>query len=307
LLVSEEIDIISSALLIFVILMKIRLDIESLRAVRAVANTGSVTRAAVKLNLTQSAVSHKIKRLEERIGRPIFMRTDGGFGVTQDGAQLLSYAERLVGVHDEAVALFSRNELSGHIRLGVTEDLTGSGIARVLARFSMVYPNVSLVSRVAHSLILSNQLRRGEIDLALMQLFEQDVLEQDQVLWRDDVLWVQSEDFELTASGSLPFIAFHQRCFYRTWATEALNDSGRLLRVVLECPSVEGVTGAVRSGLGLSLINRRNLRPGCVESDMALPKPPRVGYVVRSAISNPPEIVATLRDAIEDELLEGTA
>ena len=212
-----------------------------------------------------------------------------------------------MGVHDEAVALFSRNELAGHIRLGLTEDVTGSGIARVLARFSMVYPNVSLVSRVAHSLILGNQLRRGEIDLALMQLFEHEVLEEDRVLWWDDVIWVRSEDFEETDNASLPFIVFHQRCFYRSWAAEALGDRGRSLRVVLECASVEGVTDAVRSGLGLALINRRNLRPGCIEATMALPKPPRVGYVARSAIPDPPEIVATLREAIEDELLEDSA
>lgn len=287
--------------------MKIRLDIESLRALKAVAATGSVTRAAVKLNLTQSAVSHKIKRLEERIGRPVFLRSEGGLGVTEDGAHLLNYAERLVGVHDEAVALFSRNELAGHIGLGLTEDVSGSGIARVLARYSMVYPNVSLVSRVAHSLILGNQLRRGEIDLALMQLFEHDIVEEDRVLWWDDVVWAQSEDFEEPADGSLPFIVFHEKCFYRTWATEALSDTGNFLRVVLECPSVEGVTDAVRSGLGLALINRRNLRPGCIEANLTLPKPPRVGYVARSAITNPPEIVATLREAIEDELLEGSA
>ena len=287
--------------------MKIRLDIESLRALKAVAASGSVTRAAVKLNLTQSAVSHKIKRLEERIGRPVFLRSDGSLAVTEDGAHLLNYAERLVGVHDEAVALFSRNELAGHIGLGLTEDVSGSGIARVLARYSMVYPNVSLVSRVAHSLILGNQLRRGEIDLALMQLFEHDIVEEDRVLWWDDVVWVQSEDFEETGDGSLPFIVFHEKCFYRTWAAEALSDSGYFLRVVLECPSVEGVTDAVRSGLGLALINRRNLRAGCIEANLALPKPPRVGYVARSAIANPPEIVATLRAAIEDELLEGSA
>ncbi|NCF26030.1 MAG: LysR family transcriptional regulator [Gammaproteobacteria bacterium] len=286
--------------------MKIRLDIESLRAMKAVATAGSVTRAAVKLNLTQSAVSHKIKRLEERIGRPIFLRTDGSLIITEDGAHLLNYAERLVGVHDEAVALFSRNELSGHIRLGVTQDVTGSGIARVLARFSMVYPNVSLVSRVAHSLILNNQLRRGEIDLALMQLFEEELLEEDRILWWDDVIWVQSEDFEEAGNGSLPFIAFHERCFYRTWAAEVLNDTRRSLSLVLVCPSVEGVADAVRSGLGLALINRRNLRPGCVEAGIALPKPPRVVYVARSAIPNPSEIVVTLRDAIEDELLEST-
>ena len=70
-----------------------RLDIESLRALKTVADAGGVTRAAERLHLTQSAVSHKIKRLEDRIGRPLFRRRDGGLGPTEDGIQLLRYAE----------------------------------------------------------------------------------------------------------------------------------------------------------------------------------------------------------------------
>jgi DNA-binding transcriptional LysR family regulator len=79
-----------------------RLDIESLRTFKAVLELGGVTRAAKSLNLTQSAVSHKLARLEARVGRPILIKGDGGFLPTSDGQGLLHYAERLIALHDEA-------------------------------------------------------------------------------------------------------------------------------------------------------------------------------------------------------------
>ena len=191
-----------------------RLDIESLRAVKTVADAGGVTRAAERLHLTQSAVSHKIKRLEDRIGRPLFRRYDGGWGPTEDGVQLLRYAERLLAVHDEAVARLGSRELSGALRLGITEDTTGAGIAGILGRFARVHPKVSLSARVEQSLVLLERVKRGEIDLAVMQVFEKDVSPSDRVLWRDDLVWAQSPDFEPPADNALPFVSFDQRCLY---------------------------------------------------------------------------------------------
>jgi len=218
-----------------------RLDIESLRAVKTVADSGGVTRAAARLHLTQSAVSHKIKRLEDRIGRPLFRRAEGGWGPTEDGARLLRYAERLLAVHDEAVAQLASRDLAGSLRLGITEDTTGAGIAGILARFARLYPRVDLSARVEQSLVLRERLARGEIDLAVMQVFETDAAPGDLVLWRDDLVWAQSPDFELRAGASLPFVAFDAHCLYRRWAEAALAKTGPALRIVLECPSFDGV------------------------------------------------------------------
>ena len=124
------------------------------------------------------------------------------------------------------------------------------------------------------------------------------------MLWRDDVVWAQSEDFRVSDDRYLPFIAFHERCFYRSWAIEALKGLKTSLSVVLECPSVEGVTNAVRSGLGLTLIDRRNLRSGMSVSTLSLPQPPRVTNVARAAIEHPGETVIALMNTVEDELRE---
>ncbi len=279
-----------------------RLDIESLRALKTVADAGGVTRAAERLHLTQSAVSHKIKRLEDRIGRPLFRRRDGGLGPTEDGIQLLRYAERLLTIHDEAVAQFGRRELSGKLRLGITEDITGTRLTNILARFSKVYPNVSLSTRVEQSLTLLDWLEDGEIDLAVMQVFEDDILRSDRVLWRDDLVWAQSPDFQPPAKDRLPFVSFDQRCFYRRWAIESLGVREQVLDVVLECPSFEGVRSAVKSGLGIAIINRRNMKPGMIESGLTLPPLPRIAYVVRSASPKLAPAAAALLAAIEDEL-----
>ena len=284
-----------------------RLDIESLRALKTVAEVGGVTRAAERLRLTQSAVSHKIKRLEERVGRPLFRRADKGVRPTADGAELLAYADRLLALHDEAVARFGRSELTGSLRLGITEDTTGAGIARVLARFAKTHPKVSVLAKAAQSLTLFEWLERGEIDLAVAQIFEDQVLSRDRVLWRDALVWVRSEDFDPAARDPIPFVSFDERCFYRHWALSAFAGRSPALKVVLDCPSIAGVRSAVGSGLGLSIINRRNMGPGLRTAEFPLsplPPPPSIAYVARPASAGLSPSASALLAAIVEELSE---
>ena len=65
------------------------LDIDSMRALTVIAESGGITRAAKRLNLSQSAVSHKMKRLEQKLNRSLFGRTDGKRGLSTDGEKLL--------------------------------------------------------------------------------------------------------------------------------------------------------------------------------------------------------------------------
>ena len=81
------------------------LSISALKALSAVADQGGVIRAAEKLALSQSAVSHKIKRLEESLGCVLLNRRAGGPLLTEDGYHLLAYGRRIVSLHDEAVMM----------------------------------------------------------------------------------------------------------------------------------------------------------------------------------------------------------
>ena len=99
------------------------LDLTALRSFVAVADAGGVTRAAGLLNLTQSAVSMQIKRLEEALGLTLLDRSRRGVALTAEGEQLLRYARRMVALNDEAVARMTANEYEGEITLGVPHDV----------------------------------------------------------------------------------------------------------------------------------------------------------------------------------------
>src|SRR5215510_6732838 len=80
-----------------------RLDIDALRALCAIEDSGGVTRAAELLGLSQSAVSHKVKRLESSLECELLRRRPGAPLFTAAGQDLLAYAKRILGIHDEAL------------------------------------------------------------------------------------------------------------------------------------------------------------------------------------------------------------
>lgn len=281
-----------------------RLDIDSLRAFKTVVELGGVTRAAQKLNLTQSAISHKLARLEERIGRPIAFKSGAGVTPTADGRSLLAYAERLIALHDEAAAHFTSSELTGQVHLGSSEDAATNRLVGVLGRFRRLHPRVSLSIRVAMSLRLQQWLTEGDVDLAVMQVFANEKEPGDLELWREDLIWVQSADHPMKLGRNIPFVSFDSHCFYRRTAQAALLDSGRSLDIVLDCPSAHGVQSGVRNGLGVGIIGRRRMIEGLTEITEGLPAFPAVCHVLRSGKRLAPELDASLTDAIVQEMLE---
>src|SRR5207245_7560262 len=93
------------------------IDIDQLRTFIAIAETGSFTRAADVVYKTQSAVSMQMRRLEERIGKPIFARDGRNSRLTEEGERLLGYARRMVRLSEETLAAFDETELQGTVRL----------------------------------------------------------------------------------------------------------------------------------------------------------------------------------------------
>ncbi|PRY86126.1 LysR family transcriptional regulator [Donghicola tyrosinivorans] len=260
-----------------------RLEIDALRVLRAVKQHGGVTRAAEALGLTQSAVSHKIKRLEDSLDCALLTRRPKGPMFTALGLDLLDYAEKILAMHDEALLSLAQKDLSGRIMLGLTEDTTLTDLSRILGRFRRLHPQVAVRTRVRMSLILREQLEAGELDLAIMQMFDHEVRPTDEVLFQEDLHWVASPEFEMPAQGPLPFLSYDPNCFYRKWAMDFGQDAGDVLETVFECSSAAGISAAVKAGLGIALLNGRYVSPDIAMIDSRLPQPPRLSYVVRRA------------------------
>jgi molybdate transport repressor ModE-like protein len=282
--------------------MNHRLDIDALQALCAIEDHGGVTRAADQLSLSQSAVSHKIKRLEDHLGRALLARRTGGPLFTDDGEKLLSYARRILSLHDEAVLSLATSPLAGRIRLGMTEDITSGGLARILGRFARQHPEVAVHTHVDQSLTLEAELESGEIDLAVMQLFKHRLQPSDVILFEDRVHWVKSIDLQLDETRPIPFLAFDDRCFFKRWAMDDASPRGKGFVTVLECASTAGIVSGVQAGLGVSLLNARHLTPQIqVVDDMFDPQPPDIAYIVRIGRKSRSEAARALATEIAEE------
>lgn len=280
--------------------MNRRLDIDALRALQAIAVHGGVTRAADHLALSQSAVSHKIKRLEDAIGCNLLSRRAGAPLLSEAGARLLSYANRILTLHDEALRSLSVRDLSGAIRLGMTEDMTSSGLARILGRFTRLFPAVSVRTHVAQSLTLQKRLADGAIDIAVMQVFSQERLGDDLALYEDRLVWAKAIDMVLDWDRPIPFLAYDDACFYKRWMLE--QTTGPVFETVLQCTSNAGVVAAVEAGLGVAIINRRRVSGTMTILDEGFAPPPPIAYVVRKSAARSKAV-----DALAEEVFREAA
>lgn len=270
-----------------------RLDIETLRTLCAIVDHGGITRAAEKLALSQSAISHKVKRLETGLGSSVLTRRPGAPLLTDDGIKLLAYARRICALHDEAVQSLCKQPLSGGIRLGMTEDVTSSDLSLILGRFTRLHPAVSVHTRVQQSLVLQRQLQNAEIDIALMQVFANQVQATDRLLFRDRLHWVKALDVEFEPDAAIPFLSYDDDCFYKNWAVGTdLHPSG--LRIVLECASSAGIASAVRSGLGVALLPGRYVTDAMQILGGSFTEPPGLAYVLRTGRTTRSEPVDAL-------------
>ena len=265
--------------------LEMRLDIDSLRAFRAIVESGSFTGAASRLYLTQSAVSWKIKRLEERLGHTLLVRKGKGIELTEMGQELLTHAEKILDAHDEAVASLELSELSGTVRLGCNDEPELSGIAEVIRTFQMKHPQVRVHTRIAPSSVVNSWLRAGELDLAIVQVVSDAVDENDVVLRSDQLAWYAGPELALPDDGKIPLITFGPKCFYRPIAERRLRDAGLDYVVTIECESSSGVMAAVEAGLGVALLNTRHpAAPSQIRhwQDVVLPADlPEVSLVAR--------------------------
>jgi len=259
-----------------------KLEIDALRALRAIGTHGGVTKAAKELGLSQSAVSHKIKRLEGALDCTLLTRQAGHPLFTDAGKRLHDYALRIINLHDEALADLGKKTLDGSIRLGITEDVATSNIAGILGRFTRRYPSLAVRTRSSQSLNVQSWLSADELDLAMMQVFTTDIEPSDQVLFNDSLHWVKSRDFELAQSRPVPFLSFDQNCFYRKWGFSEALKNGQSLEKVLECPSAAGIQSGVRSGLGIALLNGMHVTDDMEVIKNRFPAPPSITFVARA-------------------------
>lgn len=238
------------------------LDLDQLRTFVAIAEYGSFTRAAEMVHKTQSAVSMQMRRLEERIGRPIFMREGRLSRLTEEGEKLLHYARRLVQLNDETLAAFDETEVQGMVRLGTPDDYAGRFLPEILARFSRSNPKAEVSVVCAPTANLIDLVVANELDVAIITHVEKPGGQRDEVIRREPLLWVTSARHAVENEDVLPLALGRATCGWRRAALLALRSVGREHRLLYSSWNSTAVGAAVLAGLAVSVLPESALRPG---------------------------------------------
>lgn len=272
-----------------------------LRAFVAVCETGGFTRAAERLHLTQSAVSHQIRRLEEQVGRPLLYRTTRKLTLTEDGEDFLRHAEQILQSQEALTRRFQSSTASGSIRLGVPENFIGDRLPQLLGRFARQYPAVRLEVSVSVCLDLRAKVDAGDLDLAVAITGSGDV--DGIVLRQTQFVWAVADTFNRPQNSSLPFAFSPPPCALRAIAVDALAASGIDWHVGFTSANQHGLKAAVKAGLVVSIFAKEEIEPWMVvldESD-GLPPLPEAKYVLIGKQGEQMPCTAELGRLIVDE------
>ena len=144
------------------------MDFAALEIFRAVAQEGSVTRAAERLGRVQSNVTTRVQQLEEQLGATLFLREGKRMVLTPAGEALRGYADRLLALAEEARQSVHPHEPGGRLRLGAMESTAAARLPQPLARLHAQWPGLVLELSTAPSRQLVEQVLAHTIDCALV-------------------------------------------------------------------------------------------------------------------------------------------
>lgn len=236
------------------------LEIDLLRSFVAVADEGSFTAAAEAVGRTQSAVSQKILRLEEILGRRVFARSSRSLALTRDGERLLGAARRMLALNDETIRQFIVPPVAGRLRLGVADDFIPHQLPRLLARFARSHPGIQLELRTGLSCDLRRDLEAGQLDLVIAK--RDGTMQRGRIIWREPIVWIAAAGLNLHPARPVPLVLLPSPCNYRSVALDALRDAGRPSTVVCTASSLMGIQAAVAGGLGATVLGQSFVQAG---------------------------------------------
>lgn len=230
----------------------LNIPIEIVRTVVAISETGSLTKAAEQLGLSQPAVSSQIKRLEQIVGGSLFSKTPNGSCPTDLGRLVLSQARKIIEANDQVLALGGTNGNSDRLRLGLSSVFARRFMMGQMPNgFGDVQIHAGTSQEIAAALIEGHSDMacffhlRGDINPELASLVVDE--------YEDRLVWVRSKSFVLSPGAPIPIV---------TWATDdwmiqTLTRHSLSYRIAFSSQDYDAKRAAVEAGVGLSALPSR--------------------------------------------------
>lgn len=174
------------------------LETDLLKTFATISETGNFTVAAKRVFRTPSAVSMQIRRLEDQLGRALFVRHPRHVTLTADGEAFLVHAKDILRINDEALSRFRVPQLEGRVRFGAPDDFGVRYLPAIPSRFAATHPLVEVEVFLSTSVNLARRFEAAEIDMILTVSAQSDP--------RRERSFIRSP-----SSGSVPATAWRSR------------------------------------------------------------------------------------------------
>ncbi len=274
------------------------LDTDQLRSFLAIVDTGSFTRAAERVNKTQSAISMHIRRLEEQLGVELFVKQGRGVRLSASGEQLIDHARAMLQAEASALAAIAGKGLTGRVRFGIPDDYAEPFLPAILSNFRGRYPLVEIAVVCESSVLLSERVRSRDLDLALVT--DCASIPEVEVIREEPLVWIAHAPMKFPQGSVVPLALGGPTCFWRQQAETALMKAGMDYRIVLVSNNYAAISPIVDSGLAITLLPLGAMRPGqrWLGEDDGLPKLPRSRMGLIRAPANQTREARALADEI---------
>ncbi len=234
------------------------MELGALRIFAAVAETGSVSQAAHRLDYVQSNVTARIQTLEDDLGIALFYRKKRGMVLTPAGRTLLPYAAHLLRLADEArQAVQDSEQGKGSLAIGAMETTAAVRLPPILARYHQAYPDVDLTLTTGPSEEMLTQVLDYRLDGAFVggAITHPDI--EQQAIFEEELVFITER--RVTSLDALPqrtMLVFRQGCTYRARLEQLLRECGLVPYKIMEFGTVEAILGCVAAGMGVTLFPR---------------------------------------------------
>ena len=240
-----------------------------LEALVEVSRTGSISRAAEALFVTQPALTARLQAMERAIGTPLLVRSRQGSRLTEAGRALLPHAERALTAlqHGRQAIEEVRTGGGGRLTIGAAPAVSTYVLPAMLHRFQATHPRVRLVVRSGHSEEILEMVLREEVEIGLMRPIQHAEVTAT-LLYEDELVLVVHRGHRFAAGGhvrmgelaSEHLILFDRTSSYHELTSAIVRQAGISPRGQLEVDNIDAAKRMVEQRLGIALLPRTSVQ-----------------------------------------------
>lgn len=249
-----------------------RLDIQLLQSLLAVANSPTLSSAALSLNIPQPTMSLQIKRLEERTGCELFEpgRRGKPMRLSSMGERLVVHAEQILSAHNDAIMCIKSVDVEGSLSIGIPTLMGLVPFGCQLKRFKDIYQGVSLRIVFGKPAELDKMRETGELDLCVS--YESQAGVGGEVLYYENIEWVGGKEETTLKNSTFPIALPAEGYDLRDHVISHLEKSLVTWEEVVSFDCITKIYDSVVAGQAIGAV------PACLVDRAVTPVPVDFGF-----------------------------